>query len=247
MNHEEFNDQYELFVLGVADPEVAEEIRWKLAAGDSKTVLAVEKARELAAALSLTAPLVEPPSRLRRRILAAVEPEPDGYPKWIWAWISATALLGLVTFNFWQREQVKAKELAEVREELIQSTTRLATVSQLLEFLNEPQLKVATFGKPEPQPPRGRALISPQKGVLLLVSNLQPAAQGRIYEMWVIPKKGAPVPAGLFQSGTDGRALHVNGQPVDLAQVAAIAVTDEPQAGSAAPTTTPFIVAPIGD
>lgn len=245
MSNEELNDQYELFVLGVADRETAEEIQSLLDSGDPETIRAVRKARELVSGFALTAPLVEPPERLRRKVIAAIEPEPSGYPKWIWAWITATALLGLVTFNFWQREQVKARELAESREELLRVSSRLASVTPLLDFLNEPQLKVTTFGQQQAQPPRGRALISPQRGVLLLVSNLPPAPQGRTYEMWVVPKKGNPLPAGLFQTSNEGRALHLHSQQVDVPNVAAIAVSVEPQAGSQAPTTTPFIVAPV--
>ena len=58
--------------------------------------------------------------------------------------------------------------------------------------------------------------------------------------MWVIPAKGNPIPAGLFQSQPDATAVFVRPGPVENA--AAIAVTVEPLGGSAQPTTTPFIV-----
>jgi anti-sigma-K factor RskA len=63
--------------------------------------------------------------------------------------------------------------------------------------------------------------------------------------MWLVPKAGSPIPAGLFQTSAAGQALHINQRTVDLSQIAAIAVSNEPQAGSAAPTTTPFIIAPL--
>ena len=78
-----------------------------------------------------------------------------------------------------------------------------------------------------------------------LIAKYLPAAQaGKTYEMWVIPKGGAPRPAGLFQS-QGGTAMHILSGPVDMASVGAIAVTLEPEAGSSAPTTTPIIVAPV--
>ena len=59
----------------------------------------------------------------------------------------------------------------------------------------------------------------------------------------MIPKTGAPRPAGLFQS--DGmRSLYILNGPLDLSAPNAIAVTLEPAAGSPAPTTMPIIVAP---
>jgi anti-sigma-K factor RskA len=85
--------------------------------------------------------------------------------------------------------------------------------------------------------------------VLLIASNLPAAGPGKIYEMWVIPKGGAPRPAGLFQS--DGMTgIHILRGPTDRALASGaqsiIAVTVEPEAGSAAPTTTPIIAAQIG-
>ena len=247
MSNQELQDYYELFVLGVADPTVTEAIQEKLAAGDAETVRAVAKARELVAGLALTAPLVEPPEELAKRVLGSVQRESKGFGGWLWAWAAATALLALMAFNFWQRERTKAEELAIAHREAVELSTRLASVSQILEFLNEPELKIASFGTPQPQPPRGRVLASANRGVLLLVSNLPPAASGRAYEMWLVPKTGAPVPAGLFQSASDGRALHLRPGGVDLSTVAAIAVSDEPAAGSSAPTTTPFIAVPLAE
>jgi anti-sigma-K factor RskA len=87
--------------------------------------------------------------------------------------------------------------------------------------------------------------VHPRLGVLLIASNLPPAASGRIYEMWLIPKGGAPRPAGLFQSEPAGTALHILSGPVDTSTLSVIAVTLEPDTGSPAPTTTPIIVAPI--
>lgn len=247
MTNEELREQYELFVMGIADADARDEIQARLDAGDAEVTLGVARARQLVAEMALLAPEIEPPARLKKKILSAVGRETRSFPGWMWAWASATALLALVTFNFYQREQSKARELAEVRQELVAQGARLETVSQLLEFLNEPQLKVATFGMTAQQPPKGRVLASPTRGVMLLVSNLPPAAQGRVYQMWLVPKSGAPVPAGLFQTANDGRALHVRAGEFNLAGTAAVAVSLEPESGSTAPTTTPFIIAPVAD
>lgn len=247
MSDEELREQYELFVLGVADPEAAGEIQNRLARGDADTIRAVSEARTLVGGFGMMATEVEPPKRLKNRILAAAGRDEPGIPSWTWAWATATALALLVALNFWQREQSKAQELALIRAQLLESETRLASVTPLLEFLNEPQLRITTFGAAQPQPPRGRILVSPQRGVLLVAQNLTPVAEGRTYQMWVVPKAGAPVSAGIFQPDPAGRAIHLNPQGVNLATTAAIAVSNEPAGGSTAPTTTPFIVAPVGE
>jgi anti-sigma-K factor RskA len=78
-----------------------------------------------------------------------------------------------------------------------------------------------------------------------MASNLPPAPSGKLYEMWVIPKAGKPVAAGLFQSQTDGTAMHVRRGAVDLDATGAIAVTVENESGADQPTSQPFIVAPV--
>jgi anti-sigma-K factor RskA len=89
--------------------------------------------------------------------------------------------------------------------------------------------------------------LNPTQGVLLIASNLPPAPLGKLYEMWVIPKTGKPVAAGMFQSQSDGSAMHVRLGAVDLAATGVIAVTVENEAGVDQPTTTPVIAAPVGD
>jgi anti-sigma-K factor RskA len=102
-----------------------------------------------------------------------------------------------------------------------------------------------SFGQGAPQPPRGNVFVNPASGVLLIASNLPALESGKTYEMWVIPKGGAPKPAGLFQSDKQGNAVHLLSGPIDAAATGAIAVSVEPEAGSQAPSTTPIIVAPV--
>ena len=59
--------------------------------------------------------------------------------------------------------------------------------------------------------------------------------------MWVIPNggKGTPIPAGVFQSNSDGSAMHIQRGAIDLTTKPVIAVTVEPEAGTQAPTSAP--------
>jgi anti-sigma-K factor RskA len=63
--------------------------------------------------------------------------------------------------------------------------------------------------------------------------------------MWVIPKSGKPASAGLFQSGSDGSAMHMRSGPVDVAATGAVAVTVENEGGVEQPTSQPVIVAAL--
>ena len=80
-----------------------------------------------------------------------------------------------------------------------------------------------------------------------MASNLPPAPSGKLYEMWLIPKSGKPLPAGLFQSGINGSAMHIRPGAVDLDATGAVAVTVENEQGADQPTSQPFIVAALAN
>ncbi len=238
-------DPYELFVLGTADAESAAAIRTRLDQGHPETVKAIEHARELAIGLAFTAPFVEPPARLRQRILVTFEAEPGGYPKRTWIWISALILLGLVTFNFWQREQIKGRELSGTKQELIAASAHLASASPVMEFLNEPSTLVIGFGEETSAQPQGKVLLNARKGALLVASGFRKPMEGKIYQMWIVPATGSAQPAGLFQPGTDGKVVHPFRESLSLPETSSIAVSEEPIAGSTTPSSPFLVIAPL--
>ena len=88
----------------------------------------------------------------------------------------------------------------------------------------------------------GRVFVNPERGVLLFANNLPRLERGKVFEMWLVPKSGAPLPAGTFRADDAGGAVHLNVQGFDLAGIAAVALSVEPEGGSPAPTTTPVLV-----
>lgn len=239
MTHEELRDHYELFAIGLAGEPERSEIRGHLARGCEVCMTEMNRARELAALLGASPAPAEPSRKLRRRILASVGFEPRGFG---WSpFLAAAATLAIVAaVYFGGRERQFAEDSIRLRDQVRRQTIELTRLGEAFAILSGPATREAAFG----QGPKGRVYVDPQRGVLLIASNLQPAPAGRIYEMWVIPKGGNPIPAGLFQSESTGAALHVQPGPVP-ADAAAIAVTVEPEAGSPQPTTTPFMVAAL--
>ena len=89
---------------------------------------------------------------------------------------------------------------------------------------------------------RGRVFVTAQ-GVALIAELLPVIASNRVFELWIIPAGGTPIPAGMFNSKADSTAVHVfHGS---TANAAAMAVTVEPAGGSTQPTTTPFIIVSV--
>jgi anti-sigma-K factor RskA len=82
-----------------------------------------------------------------------------------------------------------------------------------------------------------------QRKTMVLVSALAPAV-GKDYELWVIREKTAPIPAGTFKPGPDGRAIHP--VPADLSgNPGTLAITLEPEGGSRQPTSAPFLLGAV--
>jgi len=253
VNHEELHDLYPLYTLGVLEEPERAEIEQHLGNACPECRAGVKGALRLNALLATLPETVDPPGRLRQRILASVGVEPAASRFWKSAWALAAVALAMVLFVVAMGNRRRDDELADASRQLAlarldvqRSSAEVRQVRAALTLLNLPNTREVVFGTGPAQPPRGRIFVNRQKGVLLMASNLPPAGGGKTYQLWLIPKGGSPVPSGLFQSDALGNALFVRAGQVD-ANTAAIAVSVEPEAGSTAPTTKPLIVAAVSD
>jgi anti-sigma-K factor RskA len=239
MTHDELRDLHELYVLGVLDGEEKIELEQHLATNCPQCAAGLRKALRFSSMLGTLPEAVEPSRDLRRRVLASVGLEPKGGRWWLGALaaLSACLLIGVVVLSL--DDTRRKDELATVQTQLRQTANDRSRMEEVLRFLNEPETKQVVFGEGQVQPPRGRIFVNP-RGVALIAANLPPAGAGKTYEMWLVPKTGAPVPAGLFQSDAQGNALYLRTGAVDLSGTKAIAVSVEPASGSQTPTTVVF-------
>jgi anti-sigma-K factor RskA len=224
MTCEELRPDYTSYALGIAeDPERAEIAR-HLMRKCPDCIRGMASAMATVTARSGAVQLTEPPARLRRRVMAAVESEPRRSWAGIvipWA-ITAAMSIALVAIGLSGRRQLG-------------DTPKL---QQALSILNDPATRDAIFGSAG-KASQGRVFVNPGKGVVFIGANLPRLDARQTFELWVIPAKGKPIPDGLFRSQPDANAVFVWPGPVEDA--AAVEVTVEPQGGSAQPTTKPLI------
>lgn len=242
MNCEDLRDDYELYALGLLEGDQKAEIDAHLGRDCSTCRNYLKDALATNSKLLSIVPEVAPPARLKRRVLAS-----SGVPRRGWGWAAALAAACMLLVALWLSIQQRrlSDDLGIARQAILRVSAQRDSLQQALSFLNDPETIPVSFGKGQPAPPRGHVLVNPRNGVLLIVSNLPQLTAGKIYEMWVIPKGGAPRPAGLFQSTPAGDTFHILSGQVDPATLGAVAVTVEPESGSSAPTTKPIIVAPV--
>jgi anti-sigma-K factor RskA len=242
MTCDELRDDYETYALGALEGEALDELREHLARQCENCTPGVRQAESLIARMALAVKPVDPPKRLRQRVIALVNPQSGS--RWLWAMGFLTALSVFFSVHIWMRHQDMHHEFFDVwlpnYTQLQAENTRM---NETLALLEDPAAKEVTFGKGA----RGRVVISPRHGVAFSGQNMASLAPGKTYEMWIIPKGGKPVPAGTFQPSPDGTALHLQTGAVDLASTAAVAVSIEQQGGVASPTPDQIIiVAPLG-
>jgi len=247
MNCEELRGHYELYAMGIAGEPERSEIREHLGRGCEVCMMEMKRAREIAAILGGTAAgsLSTPSPKLRRRILVSVGVEERRFG---WApWLAAAAALALVAaVYFGGRERDIAAQASLLRDRLRQQDIELSHLNEAFAILSGPDTTVTSFGAGQQQPPKGKIFVNPAQGVMLIASNLPPAAPGKTYEMWIF-RKGNPRPAraGEFQSETNGTALHIQHLAVDPASLALVAVTLENQGGADQPTSQPLFAVPL--
>ncbi|MGI8991382.1 MAG: anti-sigma factor domain-containing protein [Bryobacteraceae bacterium] len=247
MTCEELREDYELYTLGSSEEPATGELREHLQRQCGNCLPGVRSAAIFTSKLSAAVPIVEPPARLRKRVLALVNPGmlEHGGRAWSWGLGLAASVLAVSTVFLALTQNRLSRELARERTIAQQRQTEIATLDESLSLLTDPNSQQIIFGQGAPAPPRGKIFVNPSRGVVFLAANLPGLQAGQAYEMWMIPKTGNPVAAGVFKPQQDGTALHL--RPGALANVpwGAVAVSVEPDGGSPQPTTTPMIVAPI--
>jgi len=222
MTCEELLPEYDAYALGIAHNAEHEEISRHLNGGCDYCELGIASAHYAMAAMAGRVELAEPPARLRRRVLAVTSRNGDGRG-WLakqlpWAVAAAFAFALL---------------MAVVRPE---GDRHGVTLKQALPILNDPAALSISFDQTSG---RGRAIVSPSRGVVFTASQLPKLEAGKTFELWMISAGGDSVSAGTFRGDVNSTAVHVYRRSSNGAT--ALAVTVEPTGGSARPTTPPLL------
>jgi anti-sigma-K factor RskA len=239
MTHAEMDELYESYALGVLEAEPALEIEAHLRDNCAYCSERVRDALQATAALSGLAEPVKPPKALRDRVLSSVRPAKRSRT-WSYALAGLSmACVALVVFSFWSRA-----EMQKMNQQLSAMRVERNELRSAIQLLTRSDTRAVQFGGAE-NLPHGRVLISRTGGLVFVGSQLPALPGDRTFELWLVPAKGAPQPAGLFRPNAPGESVHISPVPVDASNTSAVAVSIEPRQGSTAPTTKPIVVVPL--
>jgi anti-sigma-K factor RskA len=257
-NCENLRDSYELFVFGTLEGPEREEIAAHLGRGCPACSAGITRARLLATHLALVVPEADPPSHLRAHVMrAVVQATPRMHSFWesiFWRMafpVSAVAALTLFLVLFGLFREIgslnlelttlqKSSTAARKREQVL--VTRANGYRAALALMSARESREVRFG---PKQPDGRVYLNP-KGLVMIAANFPQPPSGRTYEFWLLRKSTkAPEAAGVFDPDAGGGAMHVLLRDMDVKDVKAVAVSDEPPGGATAPTGTIMLVVPV--
>jgi anti-sigma-K factor RskA len=249
--HEQFADDLSLYALGALPGEERLAVEKHLEdCPDCRQELAQLQGDLALLALSASGP--KPPLRSRERLMTTIAKEPRRAPvrlvkrqTWwtAWEWAAAAAAVAVILLllrqNTGLRQRVAALEANSTGQQ-----KQLQQAKELIATLTSADAAHFTLvaGKTPPQP-QGKAIYLRSTSTLVfLASNMPELPPQKTYELWLIPTNGAPIPAGLFRPDTHGSAALINPPLPTGVEAKTFAITVEPGAGSAAPTSTPIMI-----
>jgi anti-sigma factor RsiW len=234
MDVRELHDLTAAYALDALDADEAEAYEAHLARCE-RCRAELAALTETAGALAWAVDAPAPPPTLRARLLDAAAAERanvvplSGRPAWIFrATAAAAAVAACVAVGLGVWAGLLARSLQHER-------SARAADARAAEILADPaSRRIGISGG------NGLVAVSPEGDGVLVVRKLPSAPAGKTYEAWVIPRGGAPRPAGLFQGGLPSTIVQL-GQPVPPGAI--VAATVERAGGVSAPTRPPIFSA----
>jgi anti-sigma-K factor RskA len=202
----------------------------------------------------------QPPTRSKDRLMRAVYAEPRGAaspapvaePKTSW-WatlIPALAALCLlvIAVSLWHNNGRLKDTIAELHGRSEDQATQLDQMRREMALITAPDaVHVSLTPQKVGKQPNGTAIFSPaRKRMMFMASNLAPVPEGKAYELWIIPTKGAPMPAGVFKPDEHGNAVMMDHPMPENVEAKAFAITLENESGSDKPTS-PILLIGAGE
>ena len=249
MDQELLREQCEAFVMGGLDDEERARIQLLIDQEDLDCLEAIREAGELVAQLGFLAPTAAPPALLRGRVLSQLRPaQTRRKQSWVWplGWAVAAGL-SLFAFLQWQERDLTRQQLLTARGQIQSLSEEAQRNRQVLAILMARDSRSIRLVTSAPEAPVLRAHWSRTGGMVLVGSNIPRPAAGRALQLWVVPKNGNPISAGVFQPDPNGQVMMIASSVASPDQAAALAISDEPVGGSPQPTTKPNWVGALSE
>jgi anti-sigma-K factor RskA len=257
-NCDQFRERTEAYALGALDPEERVALEVHLASGCPDCTKAVEEARWLISQLAYAAPEAAPSDMLKGRLMQTVRaeaqsqakphamPSKSAIPFWLLAGVAA--LLVFSIYSAWNARRLqneireannRAAALIQQRQEIEQELLLAKREAKIL--MDPSSVKIALKGS-DAQGPQLEAKWHSQWGVVVMGENIPMPSPHHVLQLWFIPKAPGkmPMPSMMVRPDANGRfVLLVSNPPESMDATKALAISEEPEGGSAGPNNPP--------
>jgi Anti-sigma-K factor rskA, C-terminal len=213
--------------------------------------------------LGQAVPQVDPPLALRARVLGSVagaptvRPAPARSAMWLLATAASLVLAaGLAIYTTQLRGRIGVLE-DELRDARVRAAAAELRAIDAQRAIGATRITIAVLTAPDvaridlagqaPVAPQAsaRAFWSRSRGMVFTASNLPALPPGRVYQLWVVTDRPAPISAGLLTPDAQGSVNETFNTPSDIPQPVALAVTIEPAGGAPSPSGERYLVGTV--
>jgi anti-sigma-K factor RskA len=270
--HPTREEDFDLLALGALDGAEKQELESHLATCADCT-RKLDEARGRVALLSLSAPQVKPSPAVKSRLMQQIradasapattatpapmplaprrpivetETKPGFFGGWWTAVLKPVAVVLLLgALYLWHQNKQLDDQLAILRATIQTQQTQLDENEQISNLTAASDTIVVPLAAQPNQPAGyGRVIYNAQRGQLVYDGQLATAPADKSYQLWLVPTKGVPVSAGIFNPATGKTSHWLISLPKGISP-AAFAVTLEPVNGSPQPTGPKVLVGPV--
>jgi anti-sigma-K factor RskA len=151
----------------------------------------------------------------------------------------------------WNRYNAMRQDMAQLSDQLNQAQGELARERQTLarerearELISAPDAKIMTLaGTDMAKSAHAKFVFDRNTGrAMLMAYDLPPAPAGKAYQLWFIMEGKPPMPGQVFNTDASGHAEMSEQLPAEARSANTFAVTLEPQGGTNAPTSPPYLL-----
>lgn len=206
--------------------------------------------REAAEAPSSTATVIPFPEPAGGAELRSAPARSSGSGWLPWAIAAALLIAFAYTLTAWRTERrtlqaaigrdkngsSELEENARLKEQLSKESATSTELAQINSVLSSPQWRIIPLEAQQPAPASSARIYWDLQGKRWVVTaDLPPPPEGKVYQLWFVTPD-AKISAGLINVHSDGHGFTVVQLPANIDQLAAAAITLEPEGGSQQPT-----------
>lgn len=165
----------------------------------------------------------------------------------LWVWVATVATLLIFSATLWQAKKL-SEQFTELQVQMRAEQGRKETLEaqrqemeQIRALLAAPDTHSVQLRPVSAKSPLFKIFWGETNSLLVTAVDVPSIPSGRVFQLWIVPKKGSPISAGVFQPEANGTVLKLlrPATRILMKDATALTITVEPESGSAQPTGEP--------